>query len=92
MLRITIHDSSRTLRFIIEGRLAGDCVSELERCWETALITKARPSIFIDLTSLTFIDACGKQLLARLHEDGATLIGTGIMAKEIVKEIRNAGG
>ena len=37
MLRITVHDSPRTLTFQLEGRLAGPWLRELEECWQNAL-------------------------------------------------------
>lgn len=90
MLRITLPDGSATRRFIIEGRLVGDCVSELERCWETTTLAESCLSILMDLTNVTCIDESGKQLLARMHEQGARLIANGIMMKNIIEEIENA--
>lgn len=90
MLRITIPDDSTTSRFIIEGRLAGDCVSELQRCWETNMLAESHSSILMDLTDVTCIDESGKQLLARMHAQGARFIANGIMMKNIIEEIENA--
>lgn len=47
-------------------------------------------SIQVDLTGTTCIDAQGKQLLARMHQNGAKLTGTGLMTEFIIREIENA--
>lgn len=46
-------------------------------------------SIQVDLTGTTCIDSQGKQLLARMHKNGAKLIGTGLMTEFIIREIEN---
>lgn len=89
MLRVTVHSRSKTLRFVVEGRLEGAHVIEFENCWRTT--TPATGSrILVDLTGITFIDRGGKQLLTRMHGRGARLTATGIMTKEVIKEIVNA--
>lgn len=86
MLRITLHRCWKTLRLIVEGRLEGAHVIELENCWQTTTsTTDAR--IIVDLTGVTFIDCGGKQLLTLMHEQGARLIATGIMTKQVIAEV-----
>lgn len=87
MLKITTRNSSETLRFIVEGRLEGAYVIELENCWRTTTSTEDAP-IMVDLTDVTFIDDGGKQLLKRMHEQGAELMATEIMTKQVIKEVR----
>jgi anti-anti-sigma regulatory factor len=90
MLRITTRNRPETTCFIIEGRLAGPLISELDRCWQAAISNEPHTSIQVDLTGTTCIDAQGKQLLARMHQNGAKLIGTGLMTEFIIREIENA--
>jgi hypothetical protein len=40
VLRITTDMTERAATLILEGRLAGVWVSELERCWHTAQATR----------------------------------------------------
>lgn len=87
MLRITIHSCLKTLRLIVEGRLQGAHVLELETCWRTTTPVADSP-IIVDLTGVTFIDCDGKQLLKRMHEQGAKLIATGIMTNQVIEEVR----
>ena len=69
------------------GRLAGDSVSELERCWQTA---GARPGLAVDLRGVTFIDASGENLLAVMHRDGATFLASGVLIREVIYRITGA--
>ncbi len=86
MLKITTRNSSETLRFIVEGWLEGAHVNELENCWQTTTSITSAPML-VDLTDVTFIDDGGKQLLTRMHEQGAELIATDIMTKQVVEEV-----
>jgi hypothetical protein len=88
MLRITIHNEVAVTRIVIEGRLMGPWVAELQRCWEAAASAKPRKSIFVDLTEVTFIDAKGGELLALMHQDGARLTAPGLTKHMIDDAIR----
>jgi anti-anti-sigma regulatory factor len=90
MLRITTRNRPETTCFIIEGRLAGPLIMELDRCWQAAISNEPHTSILVDLTGTTCIDAQGKELLARMHQQGAKLTGTGLMTKFIIREIESA--
>ena len=91
MLRITTRNNSGAISFVVEGKLAGACVNELEKCWQAAAVTESQRSILVDLTSVTFIDVTGKQLLTRMHEQGTRLVATGLMTKSLVEEIERRG-
>jgi anti-anti-sigma regulatory factor len=91
VLRITTRINSRAVRLIVEGRLAGACIGELERCWRATTATESTESILVDLSSVTFIDASGKQLLTRMHEQGIRLVASGLLAKSLIEEIESSG-
>jgi len=59
MLRITANENPRVLTFRLEGRLEGPCVSELDQCWRSMLNGESRPTVCVDLTGVTYIDAAG---------------------------------
>jgi hypothetical protein len=44
----------------------------------------------LDLTAVTFVDAAGKELLARLHAEGASFLAAGCLMKAMVAEISRA--
>jgi hypothetical protein len=89
MLRITVRSVSEETHYIVEGKLGGPGVTELETCWQANLANESRRSILVDLTRASCIDFRGKQLLARMSRKGAKLVGTGLMTKLIIEEIES---
>jgi hypothetical protein len=87
VLRVTIRIESGTTRFVVEGKLTGACVGELERCWQTIASREAAESILVDLSSVTFVDATGKQLLAQMHGQGIRFTAAGLLGKSLIEEI-----
>jgi RND family efflux transporter MFP subunit len=87
MLRITVHDTPRTLTFQLEGRLAGPWVRELEECWQSALASQPKPILRLDLSGLTFINGAGQACLAALHRQGAEFVAPDCLTKAVVAEI-----
>jgi anti-anti-sigma regulatory factor len=85
MIRITTHDEHAITRLLLEGKLAGEAVGEVERCWRAASATKA--AVSVDLTAISFIDHQGKQLLMKMFEKGTRLVSKGLMAKCFIEEI-----
>ena len=90
MLRITTQIDLDATHFLVEGKLAGPCVNELERCWRT-ISRKSTAPIFVDLSSVTFIDPTGKRLLAVMHAHGTRLTATGLLGNCVIKEIMGSG-
>jgi anti-anti-sigma regulatory factor len=87
MLRITVHHTPESLTFQLEGKLAGPWVRELADCWQRTRAGRSPAEIRIDLTAVTFVDAAGKELLAKLHGQRARLLATGCLMKSLVEEI-----
>ena len=85
MIRITTHDEEAITRLVLEGKLAGEAVGEVERCWSAASATKA--ALSVDLTAVSFIDNLGRQLLTQMFEKGTRLVSKGLMAKCFIEEI-----
>lgn len=90
LLRITTRIIAGDLGLFIEGRLAGPCVGELEKCWRRAVAGETPVPSVVDLTDVSFIDAHGKQLLSQMHEHGIKLIANGLMSRLFVEEIEHA--
>ena len=70
----------------------GAWVSELEKCWQTATSAVPCKSILVNLVAVAFIDSQGRELLTRMHRQGATLVPSGCLMKAIVEEIEVAVG
>lgn len=75
-----------SISLILEGRLAGPWVEELNGFWHK-LTESQRKNAIIDLSGVTFIDSVGKALLDRLWQEGARLRASGCLTRCIVEEI-----
>ena len=89
MLRITIQGQA-TQTLILEGRLAGDWVEELRKVLACCRSNSCTRPVVINLTAVCGMDAAGRDLLAEAHGWGACLQGSGLSAKAVCEEIRNA--
>jgi anti-anti-sigma regulatory factor len=87
VIRISCHNESATMRLVLEGKLAGACVDELDKCWQQTLSNGA--PLLVDLTSVSYVDERGKQLLKRMHEHGAKLFSHRLLSKCLIAEIGN---
>jgi DNA-binding LytR/AlgR family response regulator len=90
MLRIETHHGPELTSFTVEGKLMGAWVRELETCWRTATATRPSKSILVNLAAVAFIDLQGRDLLTRMHRQGARLVPSGCLMKAIVEEIEAA--
>jgi ABC-type transporter Mla MlaB component len=86
MLKITIKEADLTETWELEGKLAGDWVKELERCWKERAPSAGIP-LQVHLKAVSYIDAAGKQLLTDMHVRGVAIRGYGCMVKAVVEEI-----
>ncbi len=79
MLRITTFDNDKETRFIVEGKLAGPWVAELERCWQAVASVRPSPPILVDLTAVSYVDLEGKELLTRMRGSGTQILVASLM-------------
>jgi hypothetical protein len=92
MLRITIKKEDPIEMWELEGKLSGEWVKELERCWRENA-PQPGTSVQVHLKAVSYIDAAGKQLLTKMHGHGAEIKGCGCMTRAVVEEIvRDAVG
>ena len=89
MFRIHVHHEAAVTRFTVEGKLKGPWVGELERCWQAALAEAPGATVLVDLTGTLYIDESGKQLLARMRQQGVKLAGNGLMMEFINRDLAN---
>ena len=87
MIRITAQQESQITRLFLEGKLAGRCVDELDKCWHTC--PSGEIALLVDLTNVSFVDEHGKELLARMHNKGIKLFSKSLMTKCLIEEIEN---
>ena len=87
MLRITVVEGSNETRFVVEGKLMGECVRELEKCWRAS--TPQGKAILVDLSSVSYIDDGAKKLLADMHGNGIAFVATGLLPRCLIQEIED---
>ena len=88
MLKITLHDSARELRFKLEGKLTGLWVAELRQCWRTAASTTSGRRTVLDLDEVDFVCSEGQSLIAEMHTEGVRLMAATPVPRAVVEEIR----
>jgi hypothetical protein len=86
MLRITINRTGAVETWELEGKLSGDWVKELDRCWKES-VHQAGIAVELRLKAVSYIDSSGKQLLAKMYGNGVDIKGCGCMARAVVEEI-----
>lgn len=86
MLRVTVKKEDLEETWELEGKLAGEWVAELERCWKE---NDVQPGISmqLNLKAISYIDASGKQLLKDMYLAGVEIKGCGCMTRAVVEEI-----
>lgn len=85
LIRISCHSEAANTRLVLEGKLVGACVDELDKCWHEA--PDKWSSLLIDLSSVSFIDDRGKQLLKKMHDNGARLVSCSLMSKSLISDL-----
>jgi ABC-type transporter Mla MlaB component len=87
MLRITVEEQDNATSLRLEGKLTGDWVGELERCWISNRNHSTESQFSVDLGSVSFVDENGKALLRRMVSQGAKLRARGPLMTSLAKEI-----
>ena len=87
MIRITIQHTADVLLLMVEGSLIGPWAGELEASWQGARATLDGRRLQVDLRGVCQIDDGGRELMARLHADGARFVTSGCVMPEVVREI-----
>jgi anti-anti-sigma regulatory factor len=88
MLRIHIEEQCKSVTIQLEGRLVGDWVEELKRCWHSAEARSRDRNLIIELYAVSFVDISGRSLLAEMYGAGVTLVGRGVWAQNLVERIQ----
>ena len=93
MLRISVEESSGALALIVEGRLVGPWVDELQRLCKERGAQGQGMQLTVDLCGLTAMDTRGQAVLDGLLQRGATLRCSDVMNQYLVEQMaRPAAG
>jgi ABC-type transporter Mla MlaB component len=72
-MEMYLHDSVKTLQFVLRGELVGSRVLDLEHAWTTAKSVLGGKELVVDVSGITDADESGVNLLFRMRESGARL-------------------
>lgn len=86
MIRVTQSQDSHETRLFVEGTLSDGWVESLEECWIRARADSRIGPVRIDLSSVTYVDDKGRELLMRMKREGVAF-QTGILTREVIAEI-----
>lgn len=90
MLRITVNESGHPekpeLQMVLEGKLAGPWVAELESEWRRVRHNPA-VTLLVDLHGLDYVSPEGKQLLCRIRQSGARFLAGGVWTRSVLEDI-----
>ncbi|MGH9719489.1 MAG: hypothetical protein ACRD8O_04710 [Bryobacteraceae bacterium] len=73
MLRITVNETTDTIRLYLEGKLSGAWVAELEDIYTVRRRTQGQKAVVVDLENLTGLDTAGRYLLALIQSEGTAI-------------------
>ena len=77
MLKISITETATETRWVLQGRVFGPWVSELNTIWRTSTRTRKGRACIVDLDDVMFIDEGAEKLLRTMAREGAQLIANG---------------
>lgn len=69
MLRITVHNSDKTQTILLEGKISGPWVEEVDRTWHSLAPTLGAKKLQLDLRNVDFVDAKGTKLLRDIYRE-----------------------
>jgi len=93
MLKISIIDSSKQRRLVLEGMLIAPWAAELSRACEMARADLEGRKLIVDLKDLVAINEVGENILLTLMRDGVKVRSHGVftnhLLRQIARKIRN---
>jgi anti-anti-sigma regulatory factor len=87
MFKISVVETHRQRRLVLEGRLADPCIAELESAWQNAGEELGGRRLIIDLTNVTFVSGSGENALSKLIRDGAKFSSADVFTKHLLKQL-----
>ncbi len=88
MLRITVRESENAVTVVLEGRVAGPWVGELDRVWVETAPRIGSKKVAIDLRNVIYADAAGKRALRSIFsESDAELVASSLGIQDLAEDI-----
>lgn len=87
MLKISIIESRKRRRLVLEGTLTVPWVAELMNVWKAANADLQERKLMVDLRNVTFISEEGKEALSELMSEGAKFSSAGVFTKHVIQQL-----
>jgi len=87
MLKISIEVVADEVLLILEGRLSGPWVAEVESTWRHASANRDAKRISVNLSGVTFISEEGQWLLERICATGIEMFSSDLLTKTLCEEL-----
>jgi hypothetical protein len=87
MMKISVVESRRRLRLVIEGKLIAPWIAELRRTWDSYRPQLGARTLMIDLRNVTHISREGEDALLDLMTEGARFTCKGAFTKRVLEEL-----
>jgi hypothetical protein len=93
MLRISLIDSPRRRRLIVEGKLIAPWAAELRNACQQASLDLRGRALIVEMKHITRISQEGENVVLDVINSGTKVRGNGVFTKHLVKELtRRAAG
>lgn len=87
MLRTMINDTPFELKWILQGRLCGQWVNDLQEKWESTKSTRVGRKCSVDLEDVICVDSKGESLLLEMVAEGTVLIASRAYMKHVLESL-----
>lgn len=87
MLKISIVESRKQRRLVVEGKLIAPWAAELKKACETARADLHDRELVIEVKNITAIGQEGENVLLTLMGDGVKLRACGVFTKQVLKQL-----
>jgi hypothetical protein len=87
MLKISVIDSARQRRLIVEGKLIAPWAAELRSACEEARLNLHGRGLISEMKHITTISQEGENVIVELINEGNKFRGRGVFTKHVLKEV-----
>jgi hypothetical protein len=92
MLRISLIDSPRRRRVIVEGKLIAPWAAELRNACQQASVDLCGRELIVEMNHITRISQEGENIVLDLINSGTKVRGNGVFTEYLVKELTRRAG
>lgn len=86
MLRVTTTDTNEGTTLILEGKLSGPWVDEVQKCWAGYAMPRSQTTIRVNLREVSYVDGRGRDLLIHMEREGASLVEASDFIRHLLSE------